>query len=134
MTWYKDVCYEQDKFIPISSPKKILPGMFEYMLSYLIDLELCPGVFDMHYNNDGQADHDVLKPHRDVYIQPDTKQTQREPQAVKSIKTKAKRLQRWLNDNNDNLGKGKLLRKKNITDNESARMKTSKDIIQAHYV
>jgi len=83
MAWYKDVYYDQDKFIPISFLKQILPGMFEYMFSYLIDHELCPSVFDMHYNNDG---------------------------------------------------KGKRLRKKNITDNESARMKTSKGIIQAHYM
>jgi len=132
MAWYKDVYYDQDKLIPISFPKQILPGMFECMLSYLIDHELCPSVFDMHYNNDGQADHAMLKSHRDVYTQP--KQTQRELQAVKAIKTKAKRLQRWLNNNNDNLGKGKPLHKKNITDNESVRMKTSKGVIQDHYV
>jgi len=37
MTRYKDVYYDQDKFIPISFQKQILPGTFEYTLRYLID-------------------------------------------------------------------------------------------------
>lgn len=52
MARYKDVCYEQDKFIPVSFAKQILPGTFEYTLSYLIDHELDLSVFDARYKND----------------------------------------------------------------------------------
>ncbi len=38
MARYKDVCYEQDKFIPVSFAKQIVPGSFEYTLSYLLSL------------------------------------------------------------------------------------------------
>jgi len=34
MARYKDVHYDQDKFIPVSFQKQILPGTFEYTLSY----------------------------------------------------------------------------------------------------
>lgn len=40
MARYKDYCYGQDKLIPISFNKQVLPGTFEYTLSHLIDHEL----------------------------------------------------------------------------------------------
>ena len=52
MARYKDVNYHQDKLIPISFHKQILPGTFEYTLSYLIDHELDLSVFDSRYHND----------------------------------------------------------------------------------
>lgn len=52
MARYKDYCYEQDKFIPIAFSKQILPGTFEYTLSYLIDHEFDLSVFDQRYCND----------------------------------------------------------------------------------
>jgi transposase len=52
MARYKDVHYDQDKFIPVSFHKQILPGAFEYTLSYLIDHELDLSVFDARYRND----------------------------------------------------------------------------------
>ena len=52
MARYKDVHYDQDKFIPVSFQKQILPGTFEYTLSYLIDNELDLSVFDARYRND----------------------------------------------------------------------------------
>jgi len=51
MARYKDVHYDQDKFIPVSFQKQILPGTFEYT-SYLIDNELDLSVFDARYHND----------------------------------------------------------------------------------
>ena len=248
MARYKDVHYDQDKFIPISFQKQILPGTFEYTLSYLIDNELDLSVFEARYHNDDtgapafdpgvllkiviyaysrgitssrrieqacreniifmalsadtqphfttiasfistmdqqiiplfrnvllicdelkliggdmfaidgcklpcnaskswsgtkaelrnkqkkleKAARAMLKHHRDVDARPDTEQTQREAQAAKSIKAKARKIQRWLNDNDDKPGKGKTPRKSNITDNESAKMKTSKGVIQGY--
>jgi len=39
MARHIDVHYDQDKFIPDSFHKQILPGTYEYTLSYLIDGE-----------------------------------------------------------------------------------------------
>ena len=248
MARYKDVHYDQDKFIPVSFQKQILPGTFEYTLSYLIDNELDLSVFDVRYHNDEtgapafdpgvllkiviyaysrgitssrrieqacreniifmalsadtqphfttiasfistmdqqivplfrnvllicdelkliggdmfaidgcklpcnaskswsgtkaelkqkqkkleKAARAMLKHHRDVDAQPDSEQTQREALAAKSIRAKARKIQRWLDDNDDKAGKGKKPRKSNITDNDSAKMKTSKGVIQGY--
>ena len=52
MARYKDYCYEQGKMIPISFREQILPGTFEYTLSYLIDREFDLSAFDERYSND----------------------------------------------------------------------------------
>ena len=52
MARYKDVHYDQDKFIPVSFRKQILPGTFEYTLSFLVDHELDQRVLDARYGND----------------------------------------------------------------------------------
>lgn len=52
MARYKPYSYGQGKFIPIFFEKQILPGTFEYTLSYLIDNELDLTVFDSRFNND----------------------------------------------------------------------------------
>src|SRR5512147_672005 len=49
---YKDYNYDQMKMLPISFDRQILPGSFEYSLSYLIDHELDLTAFDQQYNND----------------------------------------------------------------------------------
>ncbi len=36
MARYKDIHYDQDKFIPIFFQKQILPCTFEYTLSYFL--------------------------------------------------------------------------------------------------
>ena len=248
MARYKDVHYDQDKFIPVSFHKQILPGTFEYTLSYLIDHELDLGVFDARYRNDEtgapafdpavllkivlyaysrgitssrkieqacreniifmalsadtqphfttiadfiatmdeqivplfrnvlmvcdelrliggdmfaidgcklpgnaskswsgtkwelkqkkkkleQAARALLKRHREEDVHPDSEQAQREEQAALAIKEKVKKIRRWLDDNDDKPGKGGKPRKSNITDNESAKIKTSKGVIQGY--
>jgi len=248
MARYKDVHYDQDKFIPVSFHKQILPGTFEYTLSYLIDNELDLSVFDARYRNDetgapafdpavllkivlyaysrgitssrkieqacreniifmalsadtqphfttiadfistmdGQivplfrnvlmvcdelkliggdmfaidgcklpsnaskswsgtkwelkqkkkklekAARAMLKRHREDDARPDSEQVQREVQAAQAIKEKVKKIQRWLDDNDDKPGKGGKPRKSNITDNDSAKMKASKGVIQGY--
>ena len=52
MAIYKKFSYEQARFIPIHFHKQILPGTFEYTLSYLIDNEVDISIFDNRYNND----------------------------------------------------------------------------------
>ena len=52
MARYKDYNYDQMKMIPVSYEKQILPGSFEYSLSWLIDEELNLSAFEQHYRND----------------------------------------------------------------------------------
>ena len=52
MAKYKDYNYDQQKLLPVSFSRQILPGSFEYTLSYLIDHELDLSVFDARYRND----------------------------------------------------------------------------------
>jgi len=52
MARYKDTNYDQMKMIPVSFESQILPGSFEYSLSYLIDHELDLTAFDSQYRND----------------------------------------------------------------------------------
>ena len=40
MARYNDYDYRQTKMIPLSFDRQILPGSFEYTLSYLVDHEL----------------------------------------------------------------------------------------------
>jgi transposase len=49
---YKEYSYDQMKMIPVAFDRQILPGSFEYSLSYLIDNELDLSAFDQHYSND----------------------------------------------------------------------------------
>ena len=52
MPRYKDYSYAQGKFIPVMFSKQILPGTFEYTLSYLIDNELDLSLFHERFKND----------------------------------------------------------------------------------
>ena len=67
MDRYKDYNYYQMKMIPVSYEKQILPGSFEYSLSWLIDNELDLSAFETYYRNDegGRPAYDprlLLKP------------------------------------------------------------------------
>ena len=52
MARYKKYDYNQMRLLPISFSTQILPGTFEYALSYLVDNELDLSIFDNFYNND----------------------------------------------------------------------------------
>jgi len=249
MARYKDVHYDQDRLIPVSFHKQILPGTFEYTLSYLIDHELDLSQFDTRYHNDetgapafdpavllkiviyaysrgitssrkieqacreniifmalsadtqphfttiadfvatmdeqmvplfrnvlmicaelqliggemfaidgcklpsnaskswsgtraelkkkqrklDKAARALLRRHRDTDAQPMApEQVEREAQAAQVIKAKAKKIRQWLADHNDKPGKRGKPKKSNITDNESAKMKTGKGVIQGY--
>ena len=49
---YKEYSYEQNKLIPLSFSRQILPGTFEHTLNYLIDNEFDLSVFEQRYHND----------------------------------------------------------------------------------
>jgi len=52
MAKYKKYSYDQGKFIAVHFDKQILPGTFEYTLSYLIDNEIDISLFNNRYSND----------------------------------------------------------------------------------
>ncbi len=57
---------------------------------------------------------------------------EQEQQYAATLREKVKKIKAWLDDNDDKPGKTGKPRKSNITDNESAKMKTSKGVIQGY--
>jgi transposase len=57
---------------------------------------------------------------------------EREEQYIATLKRQVKKLKAWLNDNDDKPGKTGKPRKSNVTDNDSAKMKTSHGVIQGY--
>ena len=75
----------------------------------------------------------IITTHREQ----DRKQTDkdivaREEQYVETLRQRARKIREWLKDNDDKPGKTGKPKKSNITDNESAKMKTSHGIIQGY--
>ena len=52
MARFKQVDYGQMKLVPVSFKQQIVPGSFEYALSYLIDHELDLSAFEVRFCND----------------------------------------------------------------------------------
>ncbi|OKY74488.1 MAG: transposase [Desulfobulbaceae bacterium DB1] len=59
-------------------------------------------------------------------------QTGRDEQYVATLRNRLTKIRKWLNGNDDKPGKTGKPRKSNITDNDSAKMKTSKGVIQGY--
>ncbi len=57
---------------------------------------------------------------------------EKEEQYAETLRAKVKKIKEWLAENDDKPGSGKKPRKSNITDNESATMKTSHGVIQGY--
>jgi len=57
---------------------------------------------------------------------------EQEQQYAATLREKVRKIKEWLDDNDDKPGKTGKPRKSNITDNESAKMKTSKGVIQGY--
>jgi len=55
----------------------------------------------------------------------------REYQYIAKLQKNAAKIKQWLTDHDDRKGSGGKPIKSNITDNESAKMKTSKGVIKA---
>lgn len=52
MANYKHYDYGQSKMLPVNFKEQILPGSFEYTLTYLIEHELDMSIFESRYGND----------------------------------------------------------------------------------
>ncbi len=249
MARYKKYSYAQARFIPVHFDKQIIPGTFEYTLSYLVDNEIDLSLFDNRYNNDdtGAPAYDpaillkiilfaysrgivssrkiarcceenvvfmalsadtrphfttiadfvssmedevlelfrevllicdemrligkdmfaidgckmpsnaskewsgtkaefkkkkqnmeraigrILKKHRETdNDEKDIDVVDKEKQYIRTLRRRIKKVSQWLDDNDDKTGKTGKPRKSNITDNESAKMKTSHGVIQGY--
>ena len=75
----------------------------------------------------------IVKRHREIDITETNKEIiDQEKQYVETIRKKVKKIKEWLSDNDDKPGKSGKPIKSNITDNDSAKMKTSHGVIQGY--
>jgi transposase len=80
-----------------------------------------------------QAVRQIIKRHREVDArEKDTGTIEQEERYIETVRKKAKKIKEWLKDNDDKPGKTGKPIKSNITDNESAKMKTSHGVIQGY--
>src|SRR3972149_2096688 len=80
-----------------------------------------------------QAVRQILKRHRETDVKEKDKGiVEQETKYVETIKGKVKKIKQWLKENDDKPGKSGKPIKSNITDNESAKMKTSHGVIQGY--
>jgi len=75
----------------------------------------------------------ILKKHRETDIEEkDFDVIEKEKQYIHTLRRQIKKISKWLDDNDDKPGKSGKPRKSNITDNDSAKMKTSHGVIQGY--
>jgi transposase len=75
----------------------------------------------------------MLQTHRERDAQEvNTELKQREAQYIATLKRQVNKLEAWLDDHDDKPGKTGKPRKSNVTDNDSAKMKTSHGVIQGY--
>jgi len=75
----------------------------------------------------------ILEKHREQdRIQTDEDIITQEERYVKTLRKRVKKVRSWLSNNEDKIGKSGKPIKSNITDNDSAKMKTSHGVIQGY--
>ena len=80
-----------------------------------------------------KAVRQIIKRHREMdETEANREVIEQETQYVETIKKKVKKIKDWLKENDDRPGKTGKPVKSNITDNESAKMKTSHGVIQGY--
>jgi len=80
-----------------------------------------------------RAIRQILKRHQEVDVrEADRGVIEQEKQYVDTLKKKVKKIRAWLRDNEDKPGKSGKPVKSNITDNDSAKIKTSHGVIQGY--
>ena len=126
------------RFIAIDLQKQLLPGTFEHALNHLIDHVLDLTRFDTRYNNDltGASAYPpaMLQRHREADqqdLEPDLQA--KEQQRIASLEKEAAKMHQWLSKHpEDRKGSKGKPRQSNRTDNDSAKMATSKGVIQGY--
>ena len=75
----------------------------------------------------------ILKKHRETDQEEiDGEVVAQDKQYIKTLRSQVKKIKEWIQENEDKHGKSGKPIKSNITDNESAKMKTSKGVIQGY--
>lgn len=75
----------------------------------------------------------IVKRHREEDLtEAENRVKETETQYVSTLKKQVKKIKEWLDDNNDKPGHNKTPTKSNITDNDSAKIKSSNGIIQGY--
>jgi transposase len=75
----------------------------------------------------------ILKRHRENDLAKTDKEIiVKEEKYIKTLRNRVKKIREWLSENDDKIGKSGRPIKSNITDNDSAKMKTSKGVIQGY--
>ena len=75
----------------------------------------------------------ILKKHRETDIEEkDVDVLEKEKQYIQTLRSQIKKISKWLDDNDDKPGKTGKPRKSNITDNDSAKMKSANGVIQGY--
>jgi len=75
----------------------------------------------------------ILKRHRENDLAKTDKEIiAKEEKYIKTLRKRVKKIRDWLSENDDKIGKSGKPIKSNITDNESAKMKTSNGVIQGY--
>ena len=80
-----------------------------------------------------KAIRQIMKRHREMDVkEADRGVMEQEEQYIDTLKKKVKKIKAWLKENEDKPGKSGKPVKSNITDNDSAKMKTSHGVIQGY--
>jgi transposase len=80
-----------------------------------------------------KAIEQILNRHREMDAKEKDKEViEQEEKSIETMKKKVKKIKEWLEENDDKPGKRGKPVKSNITDNESAKMKTSHGVIQGY--
>lgn len=80
-----------------------------------------------------KAIRQIIRRHREMDASETSVETKaQEQQYVETLKKKAQKIRKWLKENDDKPGKQGQPLKSNLTDNESAKMKTSRGVIQGY--
>jgi transposase len=80
-----------------------------------------------------RAIRQIVKRHREVDVtEGDRGVMEQEERYVETLKKKVKKIRAWMRENEDKAGKSGKPIKSNITDNDSAKMKTSHGVIQGY--
>lgn len=75
----------------------------------------------------------IMRKHREEDEQGQPSQhREREAQQMETLRRQVRKIKDWLSDHDDKPGKGRGPRKSNITDNDSAKMKTSHGVLQGY--
>jgi transposase len=80
-----------------------------------------------------QAVRYLMEKHREMDARAETDSVmEREQKQIETLREKVKKLKSWLKQNEEKIGKSGKPRKSNLTDNESAKMKSSHGVIQGY--